>query len=509
MKYQFGRYEIDTDNYLISVGGEELPVEPQVFGVLACLVENHDRVVSKDNLINEVWGGRIVSDTTITSRINKARKAVGDDGQKQAVIKTFPRRGFRFVANLNGAIETARSITAPHTPETRSIAVLPFANLSEDPEQEFFSDGLTEDIITALSRIRSFFVIARNSTFVYKGKLRDIRGVANDLGVRYVVEGSVRRAGDQIRVTAQLVDASTNSNLWTERFDRNFAQIFSVQDEITQAVVAQLEPELSRAEFERAKLVAPENLDAWELFHRGMHFVYRLTSEGTSEARRLFEQAIERDPNFAPAHAGIVFSYLRDQFQVANSPDLASVINIGLRAVELDDKDPFSHFALGAAYVVDRQTDNAIREIEESLQINPNYAQAHEMLGYALFASGKAHEAIPHIELAIRLSPSDTFIGLFYQRLSRANLFVEQDERAVEYARKAIQKNAPWPAEATLVAALSYLGRLDEAIEARQAMEKSQPGITLEFVQERVATAHQPYVERLLDGLRMAGLPER
>ena len=283
-----------------------------------------------------------------------------------------------------------------------SIAVLPFDNLSGDPEQDFIGDGLTEDIIAGLSRIRSFFVIARNSTFQYKGTSPDIRRVAGELGVRYVLEGSVRKAGDRVRVTAQLIDAAANTHLWSERFDREFTDIFAVQDEITGTIVAQLEPELSRVEYERSKSEQPENLDAWELFHRGMQLFIQMRDTHTDEARRLFEQAVERDPRFAPAYAGVAWTYVHSNYQDGTVPDLDAAIRAARQAVELDDKNSFAHCALGSVYALSKRSDDAISEMEEGLRINPSNALGQTMMGYALFHSGNAGDAIPHIELGIR-----------------------------------------------------------------------------------------------------------
>ena len=257
-----------------------------------------------------------------------------------------------------------------------SIAVLPFNNLSGDPEQDFIGEGLTEDIITGISRIRSFFVIARNSTFQYKGTSPDVRAVSKELGARYVIEGSSRRSGDRIRISVQLIDGQTGNHLWAERYDRDFEDLFQIQDEITQTIVAQLEPELGRAEYERVKLEPPENLDAWELFHRGMIHQQRITKEEILEARRLFRQAIERDPNLASAHAGIAWTHGQASLFFAVH-DAKDALVAGLRAVELDDKDAFAHLALGRAYLMDRQTEPAIHEFQKSIQVNPSYAHAH------------------------------------------------------------------------------------------------------------------------------------
>ena len=277
MQFHFSDHVLDVGLRELTRAGENVAVEPQVFDLLIYLVENRDRVVSKDDLIETIWDGRIVSESTLTSRINAARKAVGDSGKDQAVIRTIARKGFRFVGDVKrrraarcvaaAELAAARQPRRPqvtararrqHRPLDRpAIAVLPFVNISGEPEQEYFSEGISEDIITALSKLRWFYVIARNSSFIYKGKSVHLRQIGEELGVGYIVEGSVRKDGDHVRITAQLVDVVTGSHLWAERYDRDLADVFAVQDEITQAVVAAIEPQLYAAENFRARAKRP------------------------------------------------------------------------------------------------------------------------------------------------------------------------------------------------------------------------------------------------------------
>jgi TolB-like protein len=263
LQFTFDGYTLDTGRRELLRGGVVIAVQPQVFDLLVCLVQNRKRVVSKDDLIASVWQGRIVSDSTLTSRINAARVAIGDSGEDQKLIRTIPRKGFRFVASVIEQLHDIQPAAAP--PEQSSprpalpllerpaIAVLPFSNMSGDREQEYFSDGISEDIITALSKLRWFFVIARNSSFVYKGKAVHLKQVAEELGVRYVVEGSVRKDGDLVRITAQLIDTTTGSHIWADHYDRDLTDVFAVQDEITEAIVATIEPKIYVAENFRAR----------------------------------------------------------------------------------------------------------------------------------------------------------------------------------------------------------------------------------------------------------------
>jgi TolB-like protein len=307
MTLSFGDYEIDVERRELRRAKIAVHVEPQVFDLLVYLVQNRDRVVSKDDIIASVWRGRIVSESTLTSRINAARTAVGDSGKNQKLIRTVARKGFRFVGTLDpksNASVTAMPLPALAVPERPAIAVLPFANIGGDPEQEYFSDGISEDIITALSKLRWFFVIARNSSFTYKGKAVHLRQIAEELGVRYVVEGSVRKGGERLRITAQLNDVTTGGHLWAERFDRRLQDVFAVQDEITEAIVAAIEPQLYAAENFRAQRKPPDSMDAWDLVMRALSYYWRVTRQDHMVAQALLEKAISIDPNSRRIWAG-------------------------------------------------------------------------------------------------------------------------------------------------------------------------------------------------------------
>ena len=321
MQYVFGDCVLDPDRRELSRGGEAVAVGPQVFDLLIHLIENRDRVVSKDELFDVIWRGRTISDSTLASHVNFARRAVGDTGEEQRLIRTISRKGFRFVGEVKEApSHSATNLTGTQTapdpaeadaavpdalplPDQPSVAVLPFLNLSGDPEQDYFADGVVEDIIGALSRMRWLFVIARNSSFTYKGRAVDVKQVGRELGVRYVLEGSVRKAGNRVRVTGQLIDATAGAHLWAERFDRTLEDIFDLHDELATSVVGAIAPQLERAEIERAKHKPTEKLDAYDTYLRGMASFHRGDREGMSEALPLFYQAIERDPDFASAYA--------------------------------------------------------------------------------------------------------------------------------------------------------------------------------------------------------------
>jgi TolB-like protein len=307
VQFLFADYTLDANRRELLHGMERVAVEPQVLDLLIHLLQNRERVVSKDDLIASIWGGRIVSDGTVISRTYAARKAIGDTGRNQTLIRTIPRKGLRFVGEVLTRADDAEeaAVTAALGENVRlaspisdrpAIAVLPFTNMSGDPEQGYFSDGITEDIIAALSKLRWFSVIARNSSFVYKGKAVHIKKIAEELGVGYVVEGSVRKAGGRVRITAQLNDVLTGSHVWAERYDRSVADVFSVQDEITEAIVASIEPQLYAAENFHAKRKPPDNMDAWELVMRALSHFWRVTQEDNGVAQSLLEKATANDP---------------------------------------------------------------------------------------------------------------------------------------------------------------------------------------------------------------------
>jgi TolB-like protein len=334
-------------------------MQPQVFDLLLFLIERRDRIVSKDDLIGGVWGNRIVSDSALNSRINAARKAVQDDGKAQRLIRTIARKGFRFVGDCVQMSAIGQGVPAESEPapaavvsDRPAIAVLAFKNMSDDPEQEYFCDGISEDILTGLAKVRWFFVIARNSSFTYKGRNVHISRIAEELRVRYVVEGSVRKAGDRVRISAQLNDVATSSHIWAEHFDRELVDVFAVQDEITNAIVAAVEPQIYAAENFRARRKPPSSLDAWDLLMRALSHYWRVTREDHVVAQAMLEKAIAIDPNYGQALSVLAASYM---FGVhLGWADLSKVAPVAERAaalaVQLDHEDAWAHTALGSVY---------------------------------------------------------------------------------------------------------------------------------------------------------------
>ncbi|HZM46587.1 MAG TPA: tetratricopeptide repeat protein [Burkholderiales bacterium] len=510
----FGDFDLDTDRRELKRHGELIPLEPQVFDLLVHLVANRDRVVSKDDLIASVWGGRIVSESTLTSRINSLRRAVGDSGERQQLVRTIARKGVRFV----GEVREQRppdpgNATALALPDRPSIAVLPFTDMSGGSEPDYFGDGMTEEIITALSRVRWFFVIARHSTFAYRNKGMDAKQIARELGVRYVLAGSVRRADDRIRVSAQLVEGASGNNVWARSYDRALSDIFVVQDEMTQTLVGAIEPELGRAERERARVKARDNLDAWSIYQRGMFHLYRCTREDLLEARRLFRQAIAIDPELGPAYSGEAEAYYYEVvygFAQSNEENREKAIGPAHRAVTLDAEDAGAHCTLGRVRYLRREYPQAISELETALELNPSLALAHYGLGATLVFSGRPAESLSHLKAAIRLSPHDPNMGSFLVRIADAHYFAADYEGAVTFALKALgQPNFQWSRYAVLIAALGQLGRLDEARRYLEELTRQRPDFSIAFVQGTHLFGEQSLMAQYCEGLRKAGVPDR
>jgi TolB-like protein/Tfp pilus assembly protein PilF len=515
--FLFNNYVLDCQRRELRKGDAAVALEPQVFDLLVYLIENRDRVVSKDDLIASVWAGRIVSESTLTSRINAVRKAIGDTGEKQACIRTLARKGFRFVAPVE-ATDTADQMTnvevdpAFALPQKPSIAVLPFSNMSGDAADDSFADGVTEEIITALSRVRWFFVIARGSTFAYRSRDIDPSNVARELGVRYILMGSIRRSGDRIRVTAKLIDGSNGSSVWARSYDRALSDIFAVQDDITQTIVGGIEPELGRAERERARVKHRDNIDAWSTYQRGMIHLYRYTKEDLAQARKLFAEAIAIDPDLGPAYSATAEAYYYEVvYGLAESPDenRERAIESALKAVALDPDDARAHCTLGRSRYLRREYAAGISELELALDLNPSLALAHYGLGAAFVFSGKPHKAFPHLESAIRLSPQDPNMGSYLARMAEAKYLVGEDEAAVRFALKAlVQPSFQWSRYAILIAALGQLGREDEAKHYIAEVTRRRSNFSVGFVRTMHPFSRDMGFDRYYEGLRKAGVPE-
>jgi adenylate cyclase len=443
-------------------------------------------------------GGICVSASVFEQVKGKLDVGFQDMGPQEVKNITEPVRAYRVLLVRLSAFDEP-----PPLPDKPSIAVLPFVNLSGDPEQEFFADGMAEDIITGLSRYRWFFVIARNSSFTYKGRAVDVKQVAQDLGVRYVLEGSVRKAGTRMRVTTQLIDATAGTHIWAERYDRELEDIFAIQDEVTEAIVAAIAPEIGDVERERAQRKPPDNLDAWGLYQRGLAAYYLSTEEGL--------RVNEIDPTFAPAFA--MAANARARYALHFIPDNRSELlnqarEKAYKAITLDPRDSTCLWTEGRVHSMLGRHEVAISKIEEAIALNPNDAMSRYFLGWALCFAGRSKEAIPHIDHAMRLSPRDIFLTGMMTYRAVALFDLERYEEAFECVQRAsLSPNPRTMTFALLTAVLIRLGRQEEARAALNDLLSHAPGMSCAKYRENPFGGPEA-MERFVDALREAGLPE-
>jgi len=518
VQFLFQDHLLDTDRRELSREQVPVSVEPQVFDLVVHLMENRDRVVSKDELIDKIWHGRSVSESTLTSRINAARKAIGDNGANQALIRTIARKGFRFVGNVETKLaaiapEPGRGLLAAQTmlapPDRPAIAVLPFTNMSGDREQDYFSDGISEDIITALSKLRWFFVVARNSSFVYKGRAVHIHEVARELGVRYVLEGSVRRSGERLRISAQLNDVATGSHLWAERYDRELPDIFAIQDEITEAIVAAIEPQLYAAESFRAQQKPPGSLDAWDLVMRALSHYWRITREDNAAAQSLLERATTIDPAYGKALGLFATSHIFGAHM--GWADMAATVPVAeraaLAAVEADREDAWAHHGLAYTYLFRRRFDDALAEFELVLKLNPNFAMAHAFYGVTLCYAGRWQDGDAAARRALRLSPRDPLAAIYCGVAAYAQFIGRNYEASIQMARESMRQRADFVgAHRVLTAAAGMLGDPALAASALEGLHRTQPGISLAWITSELPMLREDDRAHYLEGFRRAGM---
>ena len=523
MRYLFEEYAFDSDRRELHRGTDLVSITPQVFDLLEYLIRNRERVVSKDDLIKAIWNGRSVSDAALTTRLNVARSAVGDSGEEQRLIKTLPRKGFRFVGpvrevqgpaggeDANNPVELRKpALTLPDKP---SIAILPFANLSSDPEQEYFADGMAEDIITALSHFKALFVIARNSSFTYKGRAVDVKQVGRELGVRYVLEGSVRKAANRVRITGQLVDAATGTHLWADRFDGGLVDIFDLQDQVTESIVGAIAPAIEKAEIERAKRKLTESLDAYTLYLRGLARYYQFAGrQANDEALRLFNSAIELDRDFASAYGRAASCYVYAKINgwfSDTAKEIAEVTRLAQRAVELGKDDTIALAASGwaLAYVV-RDLGVGAALIDRALVLNSNSAEAWFYGGWAKIYLGEPEAAIERLAHAMRLSPLDPRLMGMRAGTAYAHFLLGRYDEAASWAAMALQDNPDYQPGLRIAAASNAMaGRPEQAHRAMARLRQLNPALRVSTLKDRGPWRAEDLL-RYEGGLRQAGLPE-
>ena len=523
LRYLFEEFAFDTDRRELHRGADVVSIAPQVFDLLDYLIRNRERVVSKDDLISAIWNGRIVSDAALTTRLNIARSVIGDTGHEQRLIKTLPRKGFRFVGPVLEAQEPAGGAVADNPvepskaaltlPDKPSIAVLPFQNMSGDPEQEYFADGMAEDILTGLSRHRWLFVIARNSSFTYKGRAVDVRQVGRELGVRYVLEGSVRRVSTRVRFTAQLVDTATGNHVWGEKYDGKAEDLFDLQDRITEAVVGILEPTIQLAEIERTRRKRPENLGAYDYYLRAQALTDAFTRDAVQAMLNNCLQAITLDPTFAPAYALAARAYIQRHTQgwVVDEPrEHAEVLDLVERGLRADRLDPLMLGTAGHCFAwFAHDLAKGIAYIDEALSVNPNHAHAYLQSGVVRTRAGDTEVAIKHLNHARRLSPRDSRGYAIFQALALAHQLDGNLEMASDWAHRAVQHNPNYlPGWVVLASSAASIGRDAEAKAAVETLLGLDPQFSISRLIRRYPVAMRDKFEPYYEGLRRAGVPD-
>jgi adenylate cyclase len=522
--YLFEDFVLDTDKRELRRGDDVVSVTPQVFDVLDYLIRSRERVVSKDDLVTAIWQGRIISDAALTTCLKAVRSAIGDSGEDQRLIKTLPRKGFRFVGRvrvehgrtLDGGTPVEPPRPALALPDKPSIAVLAFTNMSGDPDQDYFSDGITEDIITGLSRFSELFVIARNSSFQYKGKSPDIRQVGRELGVRYVLGGSIRRAGDRVRISAQLIDAETGAHRWAERYDRELKDVFAVQDEVSLAIVAILVAHVNKLEAERTLLKPPANWQAYDFFMRASDIWSAFGSSynvaDLYEARRLIDHSIALDPDYARAYASLSNTHLTAWAFPLDEDHLSPVAleradRLARKAVQLDPNLPIAHARLGNVLTFEGQHEQSIAAFERAIALNPNFTDWR--FGTALQRAGEPARAIQVIAAHMRSDPF--YLPVAAGFLGLARYMLKEYSEALPPLRECTSRAPDMSfGHVWLAASLAQLGQLDEAHAEAAEVMRIDPNYTIDGTQRRLARFKRPEdAEHFFDGLRKAGLPER
>lgn len=520
VQYLFGKFILDTARRELREGEGLVAVEPQVFDLLEFLIRARDRVVSRDDLMAEIWRGRIVSEATLSSRVNSARAAIGDSGAEQRLIRTLPRKGVRFVGlvqEVTGPAPDAvpaAAVAPPGEARLPGLAVLPFANLSGDPQQDHFAEGMAVEIVTALARVSGLFVIARNSSFAYRGQAIDIRRVGRELGVGYVLEGSVRRSGDRLRINGQLVDAVSGAHLWADRFDGDLAEVFELQDRVSESVVAAIEPTLHLAEIERHRQSRPERLDAYDLLLRAYALEHEFTARSLAAALGCLGEALAIDPAYAAAMAAAAYVHAQRHFQGWAPQDEAAraeALRLAWHSVELAPNDAqVLWMAAFAIWNIAPEGRERARELfRRSLLINPNSAMALTLAGWIEIMCGQQGEGRAMVARAQRLNPRDPRGWLMSGAMAIAAVIEGDHAQAVAWAEKALAGNRRFAvALRVLAVALVNTGEAERARGAVRELVAIEPGLTISGFFARIPVPLEGMARTCAEALKAAGLPE-
>jgi adenylate cyclase len=530
--YRFAEYEIDPGRRELRRAGVPVAVQPKVLDLIAYLVKHRHRAVGKSELQDAIWPGVVVSETSLTQAMRKARRALGDDANAPVVIRTVHGHGYRFTASLDdvptpeATADGAEAESAPERPKPPpqavppggradprpTVAVLPFANMSGDPGQQYFSDAVTQDIISQLSKHRWLNVLARNATFGYRDRSPDPRQMAAELGAQYVITGSVHRLSDRVRVTVELVDGSSGLQKWAERYDREIEDIFALQDEITTTVVARVEPEIGIAERQRVARSPHTNLRAWDAFHLGVAHFFKFTAADNLEAQRLLHRSRELDPMFGEAHAWWAYATVLGMVYWDTEPSAAlleQALAATQRALEIDDQNAVFYALKARVQLARGEYDSARRENELAINLNPTFAAAHCGLADTLAYQGRYDEAIRRFEFAIEMSPNDPQRWAFLTYGALALIFKQDFEAAVDWASRAREiPNCQYWTLAHMAVALAYLGRDAEARVAMRSTLQECQAFSIEFARKKLFYLEsRQQIEMYLAGLEKAGAP--
>ena len=463
--FTFGPFVLDRQRGRLLREGRPVAVSSKGLRLLEALLGSPGRVLTKNELMQAAWGDTVIEESNLSVQIAALRKQLGPISEGGDWITTIPRVGYRFVGpQAKEPMTKPTTLLAEHRPW---IAVLPFVNLSGDREQEYLADGITEDIITALTRFRWLFVIARNSSFAYKDRSLDAKQIAQELGVEYLIEGSVRKSGQKIRISAQLVDARSGKHIWAERYDLELTDVFAIQDEIAERVAGAIEPELLKTEGAQAAARHTGNITAWDIVRRGTWHFHQVTCDNHLKARELFRQAAELDPELPEGHlwlgrvnAGLVAYGWSDN----RAADLREGTEAALKAVQLDERNPYAHYSLAIVSAYANQFEQSISAARKAIEISPSFALGHLVLGMAVLFSGRASDAISPLEYGLRLSPHDSQGFFWLNALALARLFSGHAEAGLEAAARALQVRPNWPTSLeVLVCCHAALGKWGEA----------------------------------------------
>jgi adenylate cyclase len=522
--FVFPPFRLDLANEQLRRDEQLIALRPKTFAILRYLAENPQRLVTKGELLRAVWGDIQVSEDGLRDYLREIRQALGDDAEAPRFVQTVRGRGYRFLpAITTQPVESHKSkVTSQNSeptpnpqslipsatlslPDKPSIIVLPFINLSNDPEQEYFSDGITEDITNSLSRLSSLFVISRTSAFTYKGKPTKVQEISKEMGVQYVLEGSVRRSDTQVRVTAQLINAITDHHLWSERYDRPLTDIFAVQDEIVQRIVTTLKLQLTLREQGYIVRKRTDNPEAYDYYLRGLAAFLRGTKEANEQAQQLYEKALELDPQYAEAYARLAWAFLGEWMWSLDPQTLEQAFALVSEAITRDGSLALAYTVLGHTYLYKKRYEQAISGGEHALILAPNFANGYATLAEILICAGRLEDAIKLAEKAIRLDPRNTLLPPF--QLGHAYRLMGRYEEALTAFRRVLTLYPNHVAtHRQLAVVYSELGREEEARAEGAVVLRLAPGSSLEVLRQRFPYKDPALVKRYLDGLRKAGL---